>query len=128
VALKLPKIEDIIPVRILYRTGTYFWCPYCDTSWLRGGGKEGFVKAAASNHVAACRDVVLFDAGYLPALHPHYGRAIPIAAALADTRLPHPRSKQTNGDWYKRTRRMIMATKAARKRAGLTPRKPELHL
>lgn len=84
----------------------HFICPYCRHAWLRGGHKEGFVKAAANNHVAGCREIVLFEAGYV--MGPRWGTVIPISEAEA---LPH----------WTRWRRGIKALIASRRRAGLVP-------
>lgn len=88
----------------------FFWCPYCQTQWRRGGGKEGFVKSSATNHVAACREIVLFQLGWVQG--PGWGTVIPVKQAEA---LPH----------WPRWRRQILATIARRKRDGLTPTNPK---
>lgn len=38
----------------------YFYCPYCQKLWWRGGHKEGFVKAAATRHVSGCWTVLVY--------------------------------------------------------------------
>lgn len=87
----------------------YFSCPYCGRDWLRGGHKEGFVKSAATNHVAGCKEIVLFQAGYV--MGPVWGTVIPVQEAAS---LPH----------WPRWRRAILALIARRKRMRLTPRRP----
>lgn len=105
--------DDIVLQRYVKVWWGQFECPYCHKTWQRGGHKEGFVKAAAFQHVAACWEIVLFDAGY--ALHQwlQTGRTVvPIADA------PSVMS------WWPRDRRSILAAKRRRAREGLTPRRP----
>lgn len=43
----------------------HFQCPYCGKIWTRGGKKEGFVKARASDHVFTCFEVQQFRLGFV---------------------------------------------------------------
>jgi hypothetical protein len=104
------RVERVIRNLGLQQGITYFWCPYCGAEWLRGGHKEGFVKSAASNHVGACKEIVLFQLGYV--MGPRWGTVIPLKDA---EQLSH----------WKRWRRQILGLIASRKRAGRTPRKPK---
>lgn len=105
------KADSVIgPEWHLQRSTTQFWCPYCYQSWLRGGHKEGFVKSAATNHVALCFEICVFEKGYM--LYGH-GRAMTFARyrklpAMAQRRFAR-----------------IKAAIRARKRQGLTPRAPK---
>ena len=78
------QAETIVGTHVLRIWPTWFACPYCKHTWMRGGHKEGFVKSAATNHVAACREIVLFQRGYVQG--PEWGTVIPIKQAEA---LPH---------------------------------------
>lgn len=104
--------EDVVPALGLQRSSMRFFCPFCGNWWMRGGKKEGFVKSGASNHVAACWEIVLFQQGYL--LGPHLqtrGRtAIPLAEAKES--------------YHPRVIRAVKGLIASRRRAGLTPRLP----
>lgn len=109
------KASSILPERHLTIYPTYFACPYCAKSWWRGGHKEGFVKSGASNHVALCYEIVLFDLGFVlgPWTGSHLGgerSAVPIAEATEP--------------WQKRNIRAVRAGRSSRLRAGLTPRVP----
>lgn len=103
------QANSIMPTLGLKVWWSEFECPYCHRTWQRGGGKEGFVKSGASNHVAACREIVFFLAGYV--MGPTWGTVIPIAQA---EKLAH----------WPRWRRQILALIASRKRAGLAPERP----
>ena len=111
--MKSPIIaDDIIQERHLGIGFSSFECPYCWKRWSRGGHKEGFVKSGASNHVALCYEIVLFDLGYvLGPYAAHRGRsAVLIAEALEP--------------WHKRNIRAIKAGKRSREKQGLRPRVP----
>lgn len=102
-------VEQILQPRGLQVWSATFRCPYCGLRWLRGGHKEGFVKSGANNHVAACKEIVLYQAGYVSG--PEWGTVIPVVEAQA---LPH----------WPRWRRQILGLIASRRRAGLKPRRP----
>lgn len=104
--------NSIVPERGLRVWWLEFACPFCGKTWARGGHKEGFVKSAANNHVAACWEIVLFDQGYLlgPFLQTRGRTVVPLSGPLLD--------------WQKRNRRSVMALRRSRINAGLTPRKP----
>lgn len=76
--------EQVIPEKKLRAFIDVFQCPYCGMQWERGGKKEGFVKAGAFRHVAGCRNVLLFERGYVPGMWVE-GRqlAVPLAEASA---------------------------------------------
>jgi hypothetical protein len=96
--------NNIVPPLRLRIGPSLFWCPFCSENWRRGGHKEGFVKSAASNHVAACFDIALWNAGYVP-------------DAWLQTRglTVKPRDEA-----HPRVRRAILALIRSRKKKGLT--------
>jgi hypothetical protein len=113
--MKTVKAEQILRERHLQISALTFWCPYCRKHWDRGGHKEGFVKSGASNHVALCYEIVLFNLGYIlgPWLGTQLGgerSALPIAEA--------------SEPWMKRNIRSVRAGMRSRERHGLTPRVP----
>lgn len=57
--------DDVHQRRRLQANRDRFWCTYCGKHWPRGGKKEGFVKSAALNHVAACYEIFLWKLGYV---------------------------------------------------------------
>lgn len=57
--------EEIVPIRGLQIYPSHFRCPHCPRTADRGGKAEGFRKAGMSNHVAACREVRLLEAGFV---------------------------------------------------------------
>lgn len=97
--------STIVPNRLLEVHHGIFRCPYCGRTWDRGGHKEGFVKAAANNHVAMCYEILVWLAGYTLL----WSNAKPI---------------DTADQYYKRDRRRILATIAKRKREGWMPKMP----
>lgn len=109
---KATLAHDIVPERYLIRGHGWFYCPYCAAEWRRGGTAEGFRKAAATNHVAACYEIVLLDKGYVlgPFLNTRGRTATPITGPLLD--------------WQRRNLRMVRALKRRRAKAGLVPKMP----
>jgi hypothetical protein len=105
---KLQLAREIVAERHLMITPSRFICPYCDKTWRRGGGHEGFVKSAALNHVPACWEIVLWDKGYAfgPYLRTRGRTAVPCDQATP---------------YY---RRLVRANRAARRRRGLYPHPP----
>lgn len=59
-------VNDVVAERVLLIGDLYFQCPHCGRLFgPRGGGKEGFVKSGANNHVSTCYEVLLYLAGYV---------------------------------------------------------------
>ncbi len=88
-----------------------FWCPFCEKTWDRGGSKEGFVKSAAQAHVGGCRDVVLWNLGYV--------------GTWCDDDLQSIEDVKAE-EWFPRWRRNTLAMMASRRKAGLEPRLREV--
>lgn len=100
----LIETGSVVPYRSLVVSYGIFRCPYCGRSWNRGGHKEGFVKAAAMNHVAMCHEILLWHAGYVMT---RWEKVRPIDTADS------------------RTRRRVMAAIAKRRRDGWMPTAPQ---
>lgn len=83
-----------------------FRCSLCGKKWERGGHKEGFVKSAARTHVGGCRDIVLWNAGWVG------------TECISDLK----RIEDVQGEeWLPRWRRNTLALIRNRKKEGLTP-------
>jgi len=103
----MPSCEELVAERPLLVGPSVFHCPYCGHQWQRGGHKEGFVKAGAFRHVSGCRQVLLFEKGYVQGQWVD-GAQLAIAVAKA-----HPKQVLS-----------AKTTKRARARSGLLPRLP----
>jgi len=99
--------DELVVDAALVVTPIHFVCPYCGAGWLRGGHKEGFVKAGAFRHVSGCRAVVMFDMGFVPDRWAD-GNQLAVPATTA-----HPNVVKG-----------IKRIKRARSRAGLFPARP----
>lgn len=104
---------DVVPQHRLRVGQSRFWCPYCGTTWERGGHKEGFVKSGANNHVYACWEVVLFLRGFVAVGQTggYSGSGKLVAVPLAEAEPRHVRA--------------VRSLLASRRRAGLNPQLPE---
>lgn len=100
-------VEELIVDAVLKVTPIHFVCPYCGGWWLRGGHKEGFVKAGAFRHVSSCRAVVMFDMGFVPDRWVD-GKQLAVPVATANENMV----------------KSIQRIKRARTKAGLSPVHP----
>lgn len=103
--------DKLVPQRDLLIGYTSFTCPWCYHSVPRGGHAEGFRKSGMHMHVAACRETLLFQQGYLPG---------PWDRKTGKQTVYEIMDKPD--DFQRRVIRQIKATIRRRKRAGLDPR------
>ncbi len=101
--------NDVVPDRMLGLHASFFRCPYCGNQWQRGGKREGFLKAGASRHVRACREFLLFRAGYLAIGNqcPSDGKCNSFVIAVTGI--------DVASEWHTRVKRQMVA--ASRRRA-----------
>jgi len=64
-AKKRLLLRDVVKKRGLIHGLSHFVCGVCGRHFERGGGKEGFVKSGANNHVSQCNRILLMLAGYV---------------------------------------------------------------
>jgi hypothetical protein len=87
-------------------------CPWCEFSWVRGGHKEGFVKARAYAHVSTCHEIILFQMGYLKTNWKDVGTRSMQVAEKIDLTI----------DYHRRIVRLVKTNLRRRTRQGFTPR------
>lgn len=105
-------VRKLLPDRPLLLSDYTMRCPWCDFSWVRGGHKEGFVKARAFAHVSVCHEIILFGMGFVKLGWKDVGNKSMQVAERVDL----------NNDHHRRIVRLVKANARRRKRAGFTPR------
>lgn len=100
---------DLVQQRGLQIYSSFFACPYCFHQQPRGGHAEGFRKSGMNNHVAACREILLFQKGYLVSRYDHRWHDNLV------TKIPEGKLE----DWEKRVIKQIKAAIRKRAKAGL---------
>jgi hypothetical protein len=102
----------LVDQRGLMIYSSFFACPYCHHQQPRGGHAEGFRKSGMNNHVAACREILLYQKGYLVGSYDHQWHdnlVIKIPAGKME-------------DWEKRVIKQIKAAIRKRTKLGLVLR------